>query len=85
MKIGGEDRPRWIIQRRWQQFADEIGVKYKLVKSKLAAMSQRLPVAAIEEAQVFQQHYGDCQTLERIIDLIQKRCQKSLRALTAGE
>ena len=42
MKIGGEDRPKWIIVRSWEQLAQECGIGFKLVKQTLDKLSQTL-------------------------------------------
>jgi len=83
MKIGGEDRPDWIIARRWQQFAEDIDVGYKLVKQTLEKMSQKI----IEEAKVvqkeFNKQHGECALLENIIKIIEIRSVKAMRCLVA--
>jgi serine/threonine-protein kinase HipA len=52
MKIGGEDRPQWIIARSWQTLAQESGVGFKLVKQTLEkfsrALEQHAPILAKE-------------------------------------
>ena len=42
MNIGGEDRPDWIIERRWEQFSKDTGIKFKLVKKRCLEMANRL-------------------------------------------
>lgn len=42
MKIGGEDRPQWIIARSWERLAAECGIGFKLVKQTLEKLSRAL-------------------------------------------
>lgn len=73
MKIGGEDRPDWIITRRWQQFAEEIDVGYKLVKQTLESMSERIITEAKMVQKEFNKQYGECALIENIINIIKTR------------
>lgn len=76
MKIGGEDRPNWIIERRWQQFAEEIDVGYKLVKQTLLDMSNKIVNEAKQLQQQFTEQYGECELLNNIINIIEARAGK---------
>ena len=76
MKIGGEDRPSWIIERRWQQFAEDIDVGYKLVKQTLEKMSQQIVAEAKAVQQEFAQQHGECELLQRINNIIETRAGK---------
>lgn len=79
MKIGGEDRPDWIIARRWEQFAKDVGIKYRFVQQTLLEMSEQI----IEEAQAlkkdFVTQYGLCEVIDKIIDVIEQRAGKVTR------
>lgn len=41
-KIGGENRPKWLMTRHWQRFAEDIGVKPNFVDNVIAYMIQRV-------------------------------------------
>jgi len=79
MKIGGENRPDWIIERRWQAFAKEVGIKYRLIEKKLMAFSGVLPEQAAQTAQVLGGQYGNSAIYKDIQDLIKARCAKTQR------
>ncbi|OOZ38131.1 protein HipA [Solemya pervernicosa gill symbiont] len=79
MKIGGENRPEWIIERKWQAFAEEVGIKYRLIEKKLKEFSESLPELAAQTAQVLGDQYGDCVIYNEIQDLIKSRCTKTQR------
>ena len=44
-KIGGENRPKWLMARHWQRFAEDIGVKPKLVTKLQSEMVQKIESA----------------------------------------
>lgn len=44
-KVGGENRPGWIIDRHWDQFADEAAVKPQFVKKIRQDISDRIESA----------------------------------------
>jgi serine/threonine-protein kinase HipA len=35
MKIGGENRAEWIMERHWEKFAEEIKVSHPILKKRL--------------------------------------------------
>lgn len=85
MKIGGEDRPDWIIERRWRTFADDVGVGYKLVRQRLIAMKESIQEAAQEVRDEFVSVHGECPVIVRILGVIKQRYDKTTRALHAAE
>lgn len=85
MKIGKEDRPDWIIARRWQQFAEDIDVGYKLIKQILESMSKNIVIEAKELEKEFAHQYGECELIEKIINIIEARSVKVTNSLTAAK
>ena len=85
MKIGGDDRPDWIIARRWQQFSEDIDVGYKLVKQTLENMSNKIVNEAKELQKEFNNQHGECQLIEQIITIIESRASKVLNSLDAEQ
>lgn len=79
MKIGGEDRPDWIIKRKWQRFADELGIGFKLVKRMLCEMADEMPAQVGEALKPFAEQHGAHDTLNKIQILIEQRCAKVKR------
>jgi len=77
MRIGGEDRPGWIIERRWAAFADDVGIKAKLVRDNLLALGAQL----IEQSRIlageFQRAHGACPLIDAIQAIIQERVRKT--------
>lgn len=51
-KIGGENRPKWLMAHHWQRFAEDVAVKPKFVDKLMAEMIERiesvLPNVAVE-------------------------------------
>lgn len=41
-KIGGENRPQWLMPRHWEQFAEDVAVKPKFVGKAVASLIQRI-------------------------------------------
>jgi len=76
MKIGGEDRPDWIIAQRWQQFSEDIGIKFKLIQLRCLTMAEELLPHAVKLAGEFQQQQGDNDQIKKIVDLIDQRSKK---------
>lgn len=44
-KIGGENRPRWLMLRHWDRFAEETATKPQFVRKVMADMIQRVELA----------------------------------------
>ncbi|GLQ00094.1 putative kinase Y4mE [Methylophaga thalassica] len=76
MRIGGEDRPDWIIARRWQQFAKDIEIQDKLVRSRLQKMSQQIVEQAYALRDAFFAEHGQCVVIDKIITIIEARARK---------
>jgi len=76
MKIGGDDRPDWIIARRWQQFAEDIGVSFKIVHQTLTGMSEKIIAESQALKQQFTVQHGECKVIDDIIAIIEKRVRK---------
>lgn len=85
MRIGGDDRWDWIIERRWRDFADDIGVGYKLVRQTLMLMKELVSDAANEQAAPFHADYGHCAVIDRIVAVIEMRKTRITNALGAAE
>ncbi len=44
-RIGGENRPRWLMPRHWDRFAEEIAAKPQFVRRIMADLIQRVELA----------------------------------------
>ena len=76
MKIGGEDRPDWIIARRWEQFSKDTGIKFKLVRQRCLDMANTLSSISVELASECQQQHGENDQIKKIVALIEQRKSK---------
>jgi len=76
MKIGGEDRPDWIIARRWEQFSKDTGIKLKLVRKRCIDMANTLSTISVELAAECQQQHGKNDQIKKIVALIEQRKSK---------
>ena len=76
MKIGGEDRPDWIIARRWEQLSKDTGIKFKLVKQRCVDMAHALSTISVELASECQQQHGENDQIKKIVALIEQRKSK---------
>jgi len=81
MKIGGELEPRVIQKKHWELLAEEVGIKPKLVLTRVKAMSQR-----IEEARLplFKGDFAPyrCDTLYQLMELIAEQCRRTLAQIS---
>lgn len=41
-KIGGENRPKWLMPRHWQRFAEDISIKPKFIAKAMADMIRQI-------------------------------------------
>ena len=76
MKIGGEDRPKWIIARSWEKLAADCGIGFKLVKQTLEKLSHALQEQAPEVAGQFDQTRQSRDAITAIQQVIGQRISK---------
>lgn len=76
MKIGGEDRPQWIIARSWEKLSTDCGIGFKLVKQTLEKMSRTLLEQAPEVARYFEQTQQAREVIAAIEQVIAQRINK---------
>lgn len=84
MKIGGEDRPKWIIGRSWMKFAEEAGIGFKLVKQTLEKMRANLARQAPQQAEQFSHEYGETGVPNKIQQVIHQRSEKVMNSFKAA-
>lgn len=80
MKIGGENDPGAIQKKHWEQFAEEVGVKPRLVMTRLADMAKRIQVARMG---LFKGEFAAyrCDALYRLMELIDQQSEKTINRL----
>lgn len=84
MRIGDEDRPQWVIAQRWQQFAEEVRIGYKLVHRTLVRLKDAAAQEANGLARDFRRQYGDCEIVDKIVGVIEQRKRKITNDLAAA-
>ena len=47
MKIGGESDPGAMQRKNWEQFAEEVGIKPRLVMTRVADIAKRIQVSRL--------------------------------------
>lgn len=85
MKIGTEDRPDWVIERRWRRFAEDVGVNFKMVRQNLVDLNETIETQANQLAQQFRVEHGGCPIVDRILEVIQTRKKKITNALADAD
>ncbi len=79
MKIGGEDRPEWIMERHWKRFAEELKVNNPILKKRLLDFCLKL-ISNIDSTYAdFINRYKQNSLLENIITAIKKRSSRTLK------
>ena len=79
MKIGGENRPEWIMERHWKGFAEEIRIDNPILKKRLLDFCLKL-ISKIDNTYAdFINRYQQNSLLEDIITAIKKRSSRTLK------
>jgi len=74
MKIGGENRPKWIQKRHWERFSEDLNVKFTFVISVMEILIERYGIAIANTKQILTSLTDDQQkTVLKIIELSKKR------------
>jgi serine/threonine-protein kinase HipA len=81
MRIGGEIDPRAIRKKQWELFAEEAGIKPKLVLSRLKDLAQRIETARLPLFKGDFEPY-QCDTLYRLMELIADQCSKTMKLIS---
>jgi len=45
MKIGGENRPEWIMKRHWQRLCETLGVSEKILQREAKRLAVAIKIA----------------------------------------
>ena len=79
MKIGGENRPEWIMERHWKRFAEEIRINNAVLKRRLTAFCLKLinRIDIIHED--FINRYQGVSLLDDVIKSVKERADKTLK------
>lgn len=81
MKIGWENDPGAIQKKHWEQFADEVGIKPRLVLTRVADFATRIQAVSL---QLFKNSFDPykCDALYRLLQLIGEQSEKALRRIS---
>ena len=80
MKIGGENDPGAIQKKHWELFAEEVGIKPRLVLIRVADLAKRIEDARL---QLFKGAFAPykCDALFRLMELMGEQTEKTLRKI----
>ena len=80
MKIGGEIDPNAIQKKHWEQFAEEVGIKPRLVLTRVAELAKKIEDNRL---QLFKGAFSPykCDALYRLMQLIGEQAEKTLRKI----
>ncbi|MBI2119848.1 MAG: type II toxin-antitoxin system HipA family toxin [Elusimicrobia bacterium] len=81
MRIGGEDRVKWIFLQNWQALAQAAAVQDKAILKIVQEMSERLPNVAKQLAEEFCAKYECKKIVENICNHITTLSNKSIASL----
>jgi serine/threonine-protein kinase HipA len=81
MRIGGENRSRWIQTRHLERFSQETGIKSRMVFSVLHGMAEAIVPASEEVAVKFEEAYRKAPVIQKVLAVIQKRSRGVLLKL----
>jgi len=81
MKIGGENRPEWIMERHWNSFAEEIKISKTVLRKRLTKFCLKL-IKEIDTTHTnFISRYQGENLLNDVITTIKKRVAKTLQKI----
>lgn len=83
MAIGGEYRPDWVTGEKWQGFANEIGIGFKLIQKDAKGLASTLPERAQTVMEEIQSAYGEFSMSQAIMSLIERRCSRLNAAMNS--
>jgi len=80
MKIGGETEPDAIRRQHWELFAEEVGIKPRLVLTRITEIAQRIQIARLP---LFKGTFAPytCDALYRLMEFVGDHGEKAVRRL----
>jgi serine/threonine-protein kinase HipA len=80
MKIGGENDPGAIQKMHWELFAEEVGIKPRLVLTRVTDLAQKIQAASL---QLFKGAFSPykCDALYRLMQLLGEQAEKTVQRL----
>lgn len=81
MKIGGENRPEWIMERHWNSFAEEIKISKTVLRKRLTKFClKRIKEIDTTHMNFISRYQGE-NLLNDVITTIKKRVAKTLQKI----
>ena len=79
MKIGGENRPEWIMKRHWQRLCETLGVSEKILQreAKRLAVAIKIEAKRLSNNRLFADYRNE--PLSEILSLIDNRSTRLLK------
>ena len=81
MKIGGENRPEWIMARHWERLAKEVRISPSVLKKQLSTFCYTLPEKVENTYVKFIERYERNKLVEDITTAIKQRTVNTLNQL----
>lgn len=78
-KIGGENRPEWIMARHWERFAKDLGLSMRYVREVVSSVTKAVQAAlpGIHEQTLAEiAGEGNAKVLRQIHDNVEEQCRK---------
>ncbi len=83
MKIGGENRPEWVMARHWERFAQEVKINYPVLKKRLLEFCLKM-TGKIDTTYVdFTARYQQNSLVEDIIAATKKSVSRTRQQLSS--
>jgi len=81
MKVGGEADPRILTKQHWEQFAHEVGIKPKLVLSRLKKLAGEVEAKRLE---LFKGPFAPyrCDILYQLMEMIAGQCERAQKMMS---
>jgi serine/threonine-protein kinase HipA len=81
MKIGGENRPQWILSRHWERLAEDVGIRAKFILQNVMKMATQIEDAAQKLASEQQKKWGQTSIVAQIQKIIAKQVKHTKSAI----
>jgi serine/threonine-protein kinase HipA len=85
MKIGGEDRPDWLIASRWKEFAEQLGIRPKYVLQQLKSLAEKLVACLPIKIEELGQFARASPLVNDVRKLINQRCRQAIVAAQSDQ
>lgn len=78
MKIGTENRPKWIMERHWDKFASDINIRPVVLKKQLTDFCHKINNRLETSYTDFCRTYGQDEIVQSIVAAIKKKLKQQL-------